>query len=329
MSSRLAHLRSEWDRFDKRPVELPGFKLRALSAEIIGTPTPEQTANALEFAVSVHDAAPYWVGDILAHVESRSDWADELRNQIAEATGYAIETIHNITWVSRHVHAPERAVAPSFAHAKEVASLEQPEQSKYLGRARDEKLTRSAMRKVITTDKRTRVLDVQGDLRGMFRVVYAQPDWDGISIVDLCKLPVRAHVWEDAVLFLRVPASMVFENPGPREVIEAWGFHGKTCYVWDKVRGLPGHYSYVTHELLAVAGRGKSTPDVAIEDPRHDSVQVVRKLEDHGPAPEHFRKLIEQLYPTGPYVELFGRQPVDGWTVLGGDPKMWALEAAS
>lgn len=315
--------------FDTKPLEIPGFKLRARAVEVVGKPTPSQTTYLIELAVATHEAAPYWLGDGINYMKSREDWNDDVKADIMAATGYALETLDNIAWVARHVEEHEREVSPSFSHSQEVASLPRPEQTKYLERARGENLTRSAMRKVISTDKRTRVLDVQGDLRGMFRVVYAQPDWDSISIVDLCKLPVRAHVWEDAVLFLRVPASMVFENPGPREVIEAWGFHGKTCYVWDKVRGLPGHYSYVTHELLAVAGRGKSTPDVAIEDPRHDSVQVVRKLEDHGPAPEHFRKLIEQLYPTGPYVELFGRQPVDGWTVLGGDPKMWALEAAS
>ena len=37
--------------------------------------------------------------------------------------------------------------------------------------------------------------------------------------------------------------------------------------------------------------------------------------------------MIEKLYD-GPYLELFGRSPIDGWQVFGNDASLWAQEAA-
>jgi len=41
----------------------------------------------------------------------------------------------------------------------------------------------------------------------------------------------------------------------------------------------------------------------------------------HSEKPAEFRKIIERLYD-GPYLELFGRDQVDGWTVYGNDPAL-------
>lgn len=334
--------------FDERPIEIPGFRLRARSVDIVGTPTPRQTTHLVALAVSAHEAAPYWLGDAINYIKGRNDWTDEVKSEILEATGYALETLDNIAYVARHVEEPERSIAPSFAHSQEVAKLPRVEQTKYLTAARDGKLKRHELRKAIKTDKRTAVLDAQATLEGMYRVIYADPPWsyrestpwaDGshtpaeqhypaMSMEELCQLPVEAHALPDAVLFMWVTASMLLEYPGPREIITAWGFDPKTQYVWDKVHGRPGNYSFVKHELLVVAGRGSATPDIAIEAASHDSVQTIRREGEHSEKPEHFRKLIEQLYPRGPYLELFARRPVEGWSTFGNDARLWAAEAA-
>jgi N6-adenosine-specific RNA methylase IME4 len=333
---------------DARPIELAGFTLRARSVEVVGTPTIHQWLNAMGFAAAVCEASPYWVGDLLAYSDTRAEW-QERRDALLDSTGLALETLSNYAYVARHVMPAERDVAPSFAHAQVVAPLTQPEQSQYLETARSERLTRRELIQRIKIHKRTAVLDAQATLEGMYRVIYADPPWsyrestpwaDGshtpaeqhypaMSMEELCQLPVAAHARPDSVLFLWVTASMVFENPGPRDIIEAWGFNAKTQYVWDKVLGRPGNYSFVKHELLIVAGRGSATPDVSIEGIRHDSVQTVRREGEHSEKPEHFRKLIEQLYPHGPKLELFARKQTPGWTCFGNDARLWAAEVGA
>jgi N6-adenosine-specific RNA methylase IME4 len=34
--------------------------------------------------------------------------------------------------------------------------------------------------------------------------------------------------------------------------------------------------------------------------------------------------MIEKMFTTGPYLELFGRELVKGWHVFGNDPKLWS-----
>jgi N6-adenosine-specific RNA methylase IME4 len=145
-----------------------------------------------------------------------------------------------------------------------------------------------------------------------------------MTIDELCKLPVKAHALENSVLFCWVTAPMLYENPGPREVIEAWGFKSKTGMVWDKVLGNWGHYVRVHHEHLIIATRGSCMPDSPT--PMPDSVQTFRRDGEHSHKPEDFRRIITNLYTRGPYLELFGRRPCEGWSVFGNDARLWAEE---
>lgn len=332
--------------FDVTPITLQGFKLRARSVVAVGSPTPSQWQAAMSFANASEESATYWVGDLLAYAESREDWKDKL-DQITDVTGYAHQTILNMTYVARHVDEAERIIAPSFSHAKEVAALPKPEQRKWLKKARERKWTRREMRQEMRISNRSKIIEGQAALEGMYRVILADPPWsyrnnrptdDGsmtraeehypaMSIDDLCKLPVAAHAMPNAVLFMWVTATVLYDNPGPREVIEAWGFRPVTGYVWDKVLGMPGNYSYVKHEHLIVAVRGQGSPDVQIDGTKHDSIQVIRRSGMHSEKPAEFRKLIESLYTTGPYLELFAREKVEGWTGFGNDARLWAHEA--
>lgn len=328
--------------FDARPIGLEGFNLFARSAVAVGTPTIRQWQTVLQFASAAHEASPYWIGDLLAYAESREDWLEKL-SQAFTVTGLAEKTLYNLASISRHVEEPERALAPSLSHAAEVASLERPEQTRYLTLARKEGWTRQEMRVQIRNAKRARVIEGQATLEGMFRVIYADPPWlygdrppsgsgakdhyPPMTIAAICALPVAAHALPNSVLFCWVTAPMLYENPGPREVIEAWGFKPKTGMVWDKVRSAGGHYAATTHEHLIIATRGSCTPDEPSPSP--DSVQVIRREGEHSSKPEEFRRVIQQLYTRGPYLELFGRKRVEGWSVFGNDARLWGQEAAS
>jgi N6-adenosine-specific RNA methylase IME4 len=160
-----------------------------------------------------------------------------------------------------------------------------------------------------------------------FRVLYADPPWKygdqltedygpskfhypQMTIAELCEMPIEPLCEADAVLFLWVTSPLLFEC---QPVIEAWGFSYKTSFVWDKVKHNMGHYNSVRHEFLLICTRGSCTPDTK---KLHDSVQSIERTK-HSEKPEHFREIIEELYPHGKRLELFARKQSKKWEVYG------------
>jgi N6-adenosine-specific RNA methylase IME4 len=166
---------------------------------------------------------------------------------------------------------------------------------------------------------------------GRYRVLYADPPWKyqehgasvdpsygsatrhypTMTIEELCALPVKDMLEDDAVLFLWVTSPKLNQV---WEIIEAWGFEYKTSFVWDKVGHNFGYYNSVRHELLLICGRGSSTPD---EKKLYDSVQSIEKSRTHSEKPEEFRAIIDSLYTHGNRIELFARKQVEGWDTWG------------
>lgn len=331
--------------FDERPIEIGKFRLGARSAKPIGRPTVEGWAAALEFACSSHQASPYWIGDLMAYAESREDWKDKAE-QVREVSGLALQTITNLGYIARHVEEPERALAKSIGHADVVAPLPRADQTRWLEAARVNEWSVRDLRLNIRASKRRLIIEGQAQLEGQYRVIMADPPWlyrdsgptdsgalgkaerhyPGMTIAELCALPVKEHALENSILFLWVTAPMLLENPGPREVIEAWGFTPKTGRVWDKVLGMHGHYaSHTSHEHLIIATRGSGLPDQPT--PEADSVFVERRSHIHSEKPASVVKWIEDHWTAGPYLELFGVKPREGWRVFGNDARLWAQQA--
>ena len=169
-------------------------------------------------------------------------------------------------------------------------------------------------------------------LEGKYRVIYADPPWkygderDGsttgatdhyptMSIAELCDLPVIDIAEDNAVLFLWTTSPLLEDS---FKVINAWGFRYKSSFVWDKIRHNMGHYNSVRHEFLLVCTRGSCTPDNV---KLFDSVQSIERTE-HSKKPEEFRNIIDTLYTHGNKIELFAREPADGWEVWGNDPSV-------
>lgn len=326
--------------FDERPLEIDGFRLHARSAEAIGRPSLEQFAGALEFSVSAQEASPYWVGDLWNYGEGRADWREKLEQQIRSTSGHTHKTLINLGYIARSVAPAARAIALSPAHAAEVAPLTPGEQIEWLEKTRGEEWTVRELRLELKAARRRKVIEGQAVLEGLYRVIYADPPWQygdrppsgkgaaehypAMTIAEICGLPVEAHATPDAVLFLWTTAPLLLQNPGPRDVLESWGFTYKTCRIWDKVAHGFGHYFEVRHELLIVATRGSCTPDRPT--PMLPSVVTERRSDVHSEKPESFRRDIQRLYD-GPYLELFGRVPIENWTVFGNDARLWAREA--
>jgi N6-adenosine-specific RNA methylase IME4 len=341
--------REQFNLFNEHPIKLAGFELRARRAVPVGRPNVQQWAAAIQFAYAAEESSPFWLGDLWNYAEDRHEWREKIPQILGDmGLDVQIKTIYNHGSVARAVKSDRaRAAVPTWSHASEVAALDDDEQVELLEEANEKGWTVRDLRNEIRAKHRTAVVEGQADLAGMYRVIYADPPWSygnsgvittgdaygraarhysSMTIEELCKLPVEAHARPDSVLFCWVTAPMLYESPGPREVIEAWGFKPKTGIVWDKVAHNFGSYVSVRHEHLIIATRGSCLPDRPT--PMPDSVQTIRRGDVHSQKPDEFRALIEKLYD-GPYLELFGRAKVKGWQVHGNDSRLWAKEAAA
>jgi len=172
-----------------------------------------------------------------------------------------------------------------------------------------------------TTDDLRRLAD-----RGLrFGTVYADPPWPyqnqatrgatgrhypAMSIDEMAALPIAELAADASHLHLWTTNAFLFES---HRLIGAWGFQYKSCFVWNKPQMGIGNYWRVSHELMLLGVRG-SCP---FRSHRQRSWLTADRRE-HSRKPEEVRALIETVSP-GPYLELFGRRVVAGWTVWGNE----------
>lgn len=167
-----------------------------------------------------------------------------------------------------------------------------------------------------------------------FSVIYADPPWsfkvysgkgkqrsadrhyDTMSLDDIAAIPIGKLAADDCALFLW---AVWPEIPGALEIIKAWGFEYKTAgFVFVKetksANGLHwgmGYWTRANTEPCLLATRGS---------PKRKAMDVHQVLMspvgEHSRKPEETSVRIERLLD-GPYLELFGRRPMAGWTVWG------------
>lgn len=325
-----------------RPFDLFGFRLSQKGVTPIGTPSIEDFQSTFDFVLRVHKFSGFWLVDLIKYADARPEWT-HLIDQLLDAQVLTEKSLKQYRYLGRHMLPTEdRVEGAGFGMHTKVAALAPEDQIEWLEKAKSEGWSQEELADNVKAAERVKIIRGQAKLAGMFRVIYADPPWlygdagvpltrqlgkasmhyPSMSIEALCKLPVKAHALPDSILFLWVTAPLLLQNPGPREVIEAWGFTPKTGFVWDKVRGMRGHYSHVVHEHLIVATRGSCLPDVPTPQPK--SVQTIRRDDTHSTKPDEFRRLIETHWTEGPYLELFGRKPAEGWSVFGNDARLWA-----
>lgn len=144
-----------------------------------------------------------------------------------------------------------------------------------------------------------------------FACVYADLPWligdDNQQFVTaFSQLPVNQLVEEHAHLHLWATNDSLF---AAKQVMENWGFEFKGCLVCLNSDGRPGNYWVEAHEYLLLGTRG------GLPLMEHTLNSWMRSDRDQaGRASERVRKLIERVSP-GPYLDLFGRQRANGWTI--------------
>src|SRR5665213_630145 len=173
-------------------------------------------------------------------------------------------------------------------------------------------------------------------LDGTFSTILADPPWrfqnrtgkvapehvrlrryETMSIEEICDMPVATHAADPSHLYLWVPNALL---PWGLKVMEAWGFQYKANVVWYKVRkdGGPdgrgvGFYFRNVTELLLFGTRGK----MRTLKPGRTQVNIMAtRKREHSRKPSAAYNLIQRCSP-GPYLELFARAGVAGWTQWG------------
>lgn len=333
--------------FNERPIALEGFQLKARKVDIVGRPSLKQWTAAVQFAYAIDESGPFWLGDLWNYAEDRHDWREKLPQALASiGLDVKIQTLYNHGSIARRLSDKAREIAPTISHASEVAALPHDEQEQLLEEAGEKGWTQRDLRLNIKARKRPTIIQGQAILEGQYRVFLVDYPWSygnrlpsgsgvedhypALPIDEGCKLPVAAHATKNAVMFFWVTAPMLYYAtdglvPDAYRLLRAWDFTPKTGMVWDKVQHVFGSYVSIRHEHLIIATRGSCTPDRPT--PMIDSVQTIRRGDVHSAKPEDFRKHIERLYD-GPYLELFARERVEGWTAFGNDARLWAEDAA-
>jgi N6-adenosine-specific RNA methylase IME4 len=134
------------------------------------------------------------------------------------------------------------------------------------------------------------------------------PTMDGELI---CRMDIPAA--DDCVLFLWATVPML---PSALMVMSAWGFEYKSHLIWKKNKEGTGYWNRNQHELLLVGTRG----EVPAPAPGDQPASVIEApVGRHSEKPAVFRKLIENMFPSLPRVELFARDKAAGWEYWGNE----------
>lgn len=287
----------------------------------------------------------WWIGDWWAYGEHTYGSRKELVESEG-LSGASYKTCKNAASICREFERSRRRDLLSFTHHAEVASLP-PEQADQIldwceetipetGEARS---TREARQRVYQIKNTQKLLEAEqpdnttctvADLIRLsnqgrkFGCIYADPPWQydnqatrastenhysGMTVNELCALPVAELAADDAHLHLWTTNAFLFECP---RIFDAWGFEFRSSLVWVKPQMGIGNYWRNSHEFLLTAIRGdaKRFNDKSLKS----WLQANRTA--HSAKPELVRQFIERA-SFGPYLELFGRRIAPNWTVWG------------
>lgn len=172
--------------------------------------------------------------------------------------------------------------------------------------------------------------------RPYYRTILADPPWNErgggkvkrgadrhypllrtAEIIEVMQAQLAARdIAPDAHLYLWVTNNYL---PDGLRVMEALGFTYKTNIVWAKHRAGLGQYFRGKHELCLFGIRGSGY------EVRTDTRSLSTLLGEgilprgrHSAKPPEMHALVEER-SFGPYLELFAREPREGWSVWGNE----------
>ncbi len=145
-----------------------------------------------------------------------------------------------------------------------------------------------------------------------------------MSFAEIAALPVGRYAKTPSHLYLWCPNALLFEA---LTIMKQWGFTYKTNLVWYKTRkdGGPdgrgvGFYFRNVTELLLFGVRGKLR---TLQPGRTQVNLLATRKREHSRKPDEIYSIIEDCSP-GPYLELFAREKIAGWTQWGDELETYA-----
>lgn len=286
----------------------------------------------------------WWIGDWCNFGERKYG---EKYTQAMEASGYTYQAVADAAWVAARIEISRRRETLTFTHHREVAALAtQEEADDLLDRAETEKLSTRDMRQEVaklktfaaygTTSDTCTIEDlnllVQAGTK--FGTIYADPPWlygnqgtraatgnhyDGMTVAEICALPIEELAHTDSHLHLWTTNAFLHDA---FRVMAEWGFEYKSCFVWVKPQMGIGNYWRVSHEFMLFGVRGKAP---FANRGLKSWAEIPRGK--HSAKPQEVRRMIETASP-GPYLELFGREEAENWTVWGNQVPSLKTEVA-
>lgn len=323
--------------------DVPALRGRVLRCgwELPEDLTEAEWRAAGEFLGKIEANISWWIGDWWAFGEHRYG----SRKAVVEAEnweGPAFKTCANAASVCRAFETSRRREVLSFRHHAEVAMRSPAEADALLDWAeepiREVGKPRSTQELRAEVNRRRpplgsgpnqitcSVADLwQAAVDGRrWGCIYADPPWlydnqqtraatsnhyAGMTVDELCALPVGKIAAEDAHLHLWTTNGFLFETP---RIFAAWGFEFRSSFVWIKPDIGIGNYWRNAHEFLLTAVRGNAK---RFND--HNLQSWLRcGRGSHSQKPEQVRGMLERASP-GPYLELFARSKSDHWDVWG------------
>lgn len=145
-----------------------------------------------------------------------------------------------------------------------------------------------------------------------------------MSFDEIAALPVGDLASPRSHLYLWTPNALL---PEAIDILRRWGFTYKTNIIWYKVRkdggpdgrGVGFYYRNVTEVVLfGVKGKLRTLA------PARSQVNIlVSRKQEHSRKPLELYSTIQRCSP-GPYLELFAREMVAGWTQWGDELDTYA-----
>lgn len=138
-----------------------------------------------------------------------------------------------------------------------------------------------------------------------------------MSFEEIAALPIGQYAKTPSHLYLWCPNALLREG---LDIMRGWGFRYKTNIVWYKIRkdGGPdgrgvGFYFRNVTELLLFGVRGSLR---TLKPGRTQVNLLATRKQEHSRKPYEVYQIIERCSPA-PYLELFARERITGWTAWG------------
>lgn len=288
-------------------------------------------------------------GPVSATLRERGDERGKAAEAAAKAVGVSARTIESAIKVQRDA-APEVLAASrdqgriAVSAAAELAKLPKEKQREIVEREGNRKITLGKAKSLVRQEeKRSVVRDINEQKvapapLGPFGVIVIDPPWPydnsdqhegsrghidypSMSIQAICDLAPQfdTRAKDDCILALWITNAFVHEVG---RILFSWGFEHRTMITWDKELAGVGSLPRGQTEHLVIATRGAPVHTL------NEITTLLRvKRREHSRKPDEMYELLAK-HCSGPFIDMFSREPRDGWATWGAETQKFATEAA-